>query len=194
MSGMDLRASALTQVSCPTHPLWISHHTMRCGGLGLQNWKWFGSCVLCASTHLGWAVYRILCEDMSLNEEKKKISLDVQENMVNWRRLVKIRSHLGYCSLHQTPSYPRSSWQSLYWVQWQSRALSVYWSSGSLSGHPLCRSKMQLLFLKAAGRQTLGMNSELTWNKMCTFSHHLSKTLQHFHSRSIFLPFVSLIS
>lgn len=72
MSGMDLRTSALTQVSCPTHPLWISHHTMRCGGPGLQNWKWFGSCALCASTHLGWAVYQILCEDMSLNEEKKK--------------------------------------------------------------------------------------------------------------------------
>lgn len=94
------------------------------------------------------------------------------------RQLMNGGLHLGCCSLHQTLSYPRSSWQSLYWAQWQSRAQSVCWSSGSLSGHPLCHSKTQLLCLQAAGHQALRVNSyfnSIKWGRK-------KKTLQNFHS------------
>lgn len=74
------RVFALTQVSCPTHPQWISHRRALCGGLGLQSWNQFGSCALYASNHSDWAIYQMLCEDMSLeNQAKPLISFRCKE-------------------------------------------------------------------------------------------------------------------
>lgn len=61
--------NALTLVSCPTHPQWISHHTALGGGLNLPSSNWFGPCSLSVSTHLDWTIYRMFCEDMSLKKE-----------------------------------------------------------------------------------------------------------------------------
>lgn len=83
--------------------------------------------------------------------------------------------HLGYHSLRQTLSYPRSSLQSLYWAEWLSRPRSVYWSSGSLSGHPLCHLKTQLLCPEAIGHQILGMNNEsnnFVYSQKSNIKHH----------------------
>lgn len=164
LTEKKLLACALTRVSCPTHPQWTSHHTVLGGALGLQSSNWFGSCALYVATHWGWAIYRTLCEDMSL---EKKTSTELVRcrtgNRSFYDRLVSSGPHLGCCSLRQTLSYPRSSLQSLYWAQWQSRPLSVYWSSGSLSDHPPCHLKSQLLSPEAAGHRTLKKqtNSEL---------------------------------
>lgn len=79
-TGRNIQVCALTQVSCPTHPQWISHHTVLGGALGLQSLNWLGSCASYAATHLDWAIYRRLCEDMSL---KKKSTDLVRSNSGN---------------------------------------------------------------------------------------------------------------
>lgn len=154
------QVSALTQVSYPTHPLWISHHTALCGGLGLRRWNWFGSCALYASTRVDWAVYQTLCEGMSL-EEKKGMKSHWSHEIMGRKWNKNCGPHLGYRSLHRTLSYPRSSWQSLYWARWRSRPLSVYWSSESLLVHPLCHLKTRLLCPAGTDHQTLTTEIEL---------------------------------
>lgn len=93
------------------------------------------------------------------NKRRAQISLNERRNGLFYRSISN-GPHLGYCSLRRTLSYPRSSWQSLYWEQWQNRPLSVCWSSGSLLVHLLCHLKTQLLSLDDVGHQTLATNTD----------------------------------
>lgn len=82
--------------------------------------------------------------------------MQTKENELN--PFLSAEPHLGYCSLHRTPSHPRSSWLSLYWAQWQSRSQSVYWSYGSLSAHLPCHLETQLLCVEVVAHQILGLS------------------------------------
>ena len=107
------------------------------------------------------ALWRYVPKRNLETQKKPPTLLDAREGMVSFfMQRAPSGPHLGYCSLRRSLSYPRSSSPSLYLEWWRSRALSVYWSSGSLSVRPLCRSETQPPCPRAAGPPTLGTNMD----------------------------------
>lgn len=84
--------------------------------------------------------------------------------------------HLGFRRRRRTRSCPRSSWPSLYWAQWQSRAPRVYCSSGSRGVHRLRHLKSQPPCPVAAGHQTLEL-IRITDHSLKTFHFNMGCSL-----------------
>ena len=96
-------------------------------------------------------------------EKHNKVQQPYQMQLWKWvisRQQMFRRRHLDCRTLRRTPSYPRSSLQSLYWAQWQSRPPKACWTSGSLSDHRPHHLKTQLLCPEAAGYQRLKTNTK----------------------------------